>query len=81
VLIAVVTLAQLPVGPGVGAAAAVLILGNDGVAAAAAAGVLMTVTGTVGGLLFAGWAGADRLWSASRRAALRRARARAQRSP
>jgi uncharacterized membrane protein YbhN (UPF0104 family) len=80
VLIAVVTLAQLPVGPGVGAAAAVLILGNDGVAAAAAAGVLMTVTGTVGGLLFAGWAGGDRLWSVSRRAALRRARARAQRS-
>ena len=80
VLIAVVTLAQLPVGPGVGAAAAVLILGSDGVAAAAAAGVLMTVTGTVGGLCFAGWAGADRLWSVSRRAALRRARARAQRS-
>ena len=63
VLIAVVTLAQLPVGPGVGAAAAVLILGSDGVAAAAAAGVLMTVTGTIGGLFFAGWAGADRLWS------------------
>jgi uncharacterized membrane protein YbhN (UPF0104 family) len=80
VLIAVVTLAQLPVGPGVGAAAAVLILGSDGVAAAAAAGVLMTVTGTVGGLCFAGWAGADRLWSVSRRAALRRAHARAQRS-
>ena len=37
VLIAVVTLAQLPVGPSVGAAAAVLILGSDGVAAAAAA--------------------------------------------
>ena len=80
VLIAVVTLFQLPVGPGGGAAAAVLILGSDGVAAAAAAGVLMTVTGTVGGLCFAGWAGADRLWSVSRRAALRRARARAQRS-
>jgi uncharacterized membrane protein YbhN (UPF0104 family) len=80
VLIAVVTLGQLPVGPGVGAAAAVLILGSDGVAAAAAAGVLMTVTGTVGGLCFAGWAGADRLWSVSRRAALRRACARAQRS-
>ena len=45
------TLGQLPVGPSVGAAAAVLILGSDGVAAAAAAGVLMTVTGTVGGLL------------------------------
>jgi hypothetical protein len=70
VLIAVVTLAQLPVGPGGGAAAAVLILGSDGVAAAAAAGVLMTVTGTVGGLCFAGWAGADRLWSVSRRRVL-----------
>jgi uncharacterized membrane protein YbhN (UPF0104 family) len=79
VLIAVVTLAQLPVGPGVGAAAAVLILGSDGVAAAAAAGVLMTVTGTVGGLCFAAWAGADRLWLVSRRAALRRARAQASR--
>ena len=38
VLIAVVALGQLPVGPSVGAAAAVLILGSDGVAAAAAAG-------------------------------------------
>jgi uncharacterized membrane protein YbhN (UPF0104 family) len=80
VLIAVVTLAQLPVGPSVGAAAAVLILGSDGVAAAAAAGVLMTVTGTLGGLCFAAWAGADRLWSLSRRAALRRARRPAPRS-
>jgi uncharacterized membrane protein YbhN (UPF0104 family) len=75
VLIAVVTLGQLPVGPSGGAAAAVLILGRDGVAAAAAAGVLMTVTGTLGGLCFAAWAGADRLWAASRRAALKRARA------
>ena len=66
VLIAVVSLAQLPVGPSVGAAAAVLILGGDGVAAAAAAGALMTATGTVGGLCFAAWAGAD-LWSVSRR--------------
>jgi uncharacterized membrane protein YbhN (UPF0104 family) len=66
VLIAVVTLGQLPVGPSVGAAAAVLILGRDGVAAAAAAGVLMTATGTVGGLCFAGWAGADHLWLRSR---------------
>jgi uncharacterized membrane protein YbhN (UPF0104 family) len=75
VLIAVVTLGQLPVGPSVGAAAAVLILGSNGVAAAAAAGVLMTVTGTVGGLCFAAWAGADHLWSGSRRGQLRRARA------
>ncbi len=74
VLIAVVTLGQLPIGPGVGAAAAVLILGRQGVAAAAAAGVLLTVTGTVGGLCFAAWAGGDHLWSRSRRAGLRRAR-------
>jgi uncharacterized membrane protein YbhN (UPF0104 family) len=62
VLIAVVTLGQLPVGPSLGAAAAVLILGHDGVAAAAAAGLLMTVTGTVGGLCFAAWAGVDQVW-------------------
>jgi uncharacterized membrane protein YbhN (UPF0104 family) len=67
VLIAVVTLGQLPVGPTVGAAAAVLILGSDGVAAAAAAGVLLTVTGTIGGFCFAAWAGADRLWAGRRR--------------
>ena len=67
VLIAVVTLGQLPVGPSVGAAAAVLILGSDGVAAAAAAGVLMTVTGTIGGLFFAAWGGADHLLAAAHR--------------
>jgi uncharacterized membrane protein YbhN (UPF0104 family) len=61
VLIAVVTLGQLPVGPTVGAAAAVLILGSKGVAAAAAAGVLLTVTGTLGGLSFLAWAGVDRM--------------------
>ena len=72
VLIAVVTLGQLPVGPSVGAAAAVLILGSDGVAAAAAAGVLMTVTGTVGGLCFAAWAGGDHLWARIRRGRLAR---------
>jgi hypothetical protein len=55
VLIAVVTLGQLPFGLSVGAAASVLILGPQGVAAAAAAGVLLTATGTVGGLLFAAW--------------------------
>jgi uncharacterized membrane protein YbhN (UPF0104 family) len=71
VLIALATLAQLPLGPSVGAAAAVLILGSDGVALAAAAGVLLTVTGTIGGLLFAGWAGADRVWQGSRAAAAR----------
>jgi hypothetical protein len=67
VLIAVVTLSQLPLGPSVGAGAAVLILGHDGVAAAAAAGVLLTATGTAGGLCFVGWGGADRLWLNRRR--------------
>jgi len=71
VLIAVVTLAQLPAGPAVGAAAAVLILGAHGVAATAAAGVLMTATGTAGALAFATWAGADRLWAHTRAAGLR----------
>lgn len=61
VLIAMSTLSQLPVGPGVGAAAAVLILGREGVAAVAAAGLLSTVTGIVGGLLFFAWAAADGL--------------------
>jgi hypothetical protein len=59
VLIAVVSLGQLPFGLSVGAAASVLILGPEGVAAAAAAGVLLTATGTVGGLAFAAWAAAD----------------------
>jgi uncharacterized membrane protein YbhN (UPF0104 family) len=66
VLIAVVSLGQLPIGPGVGAAAAVLILGSRGVASAAAAGVLMTVTGTIGGLCFAAWSGGDQLWARGR---------------
>jgi lysylphosphatidylglycerol synthase-like protein len=65
-LIAMVALTQLPIGPSTGAAAAVLILGHDGVAAAAAAGVLSTATGIAGGLTFAAWAGADRLWVHSR---------------
>jgi hypothetical protein len=72
VLIAVVTLGQLPVGPTVGAAAAVLILGRDGVAAAAAGGLLLTVTGTIGGLGLVLWAGADHVWLAARKARLRR---------
>ena len=67
VLIAVVTLSQLPTGPTVGAAAAVLILGADGVAATAAAGALLTVTGTLGGFCFLAWAGADRLWAGRRK--------------
>lgn len=66
VLIAMVVLIQLPVGPTSGAAAAVLILGTQGVAAVAAAGVLTTVTGTIGGLAFVAWAGLDRLRHGSR---------------
>jgi uncharacterized membrane protein YbhN (UPF0104 family) len=61
VLIAQVTLAQLPLGPTTGAASTVLILGPHGVAVVAAAGVLLTVTGTVGGGLFALWALFDRV--------------------
>lgn len=60
-LIALFTLGQLPIGPSLGAAAAVLILGSHGVAATAAAGVMLTVTGTVGSLCYAAWAVTDRL--------------------
>jgi uncharacterized membrane protein YbhN (UPF0104 family) len=67
VLIAMVTLSTLPVGPSVGAAAVVLILGVDGAALAAAAGVLLTATGTLGALAYVGWAELDRLWMLRRR--------------
>jgi uncharacterized membrane protein YbhN (UPF0104 family) len=69
-LIGMVALSQLPVGPSVGAAAAVLILGANGVAIAAAAGVLLTATGTAGALGYMSWALADRLWGARRPAQL-----------
>jgi hypothetical protein len=59
VLIAMFTLGQLPIGPSLGAAAAVLILGAHGVATVAAAGVLLTATATVGSLCYAAWALAD----------------------
>jgi hypothetical protein len=71
VLIALIALAQLPLGPTTGAAAAVLILGPHGVAAVAAAGVLLTATGTAGGLAFAGWALLDRIWCGRRVRSLR----------
>jgi uncharacterized membrane protein YbhN (UPF0104 family) len=60
-LIATFTLGQLPIGPSLAAAAAVLILGAHGVATVAAAGVLLTVTAIVGSLCYAAWACADRL--------------------
>ena len=47
-LIAMFTLGQLPIGPSIGPAAAVLILGTHGIAATAAAGVLLAVTGVAG---------------------------------
>jgi hypothetical protein len=62
-LIAMFTLGQLPIGPTLGPAAAVVILGSHGVAAVAAAGVLLTITGTVGSLCYATWALADHFGS------------------
>jgi hypothetical protein len=59
-LIAVAVLGALPVGPGVGAAAAVMILGTEGVVGTSAAGVLLTATGTVGALAYGAWAYLDR---------------------
>jgi hypothetical protein len=69
VLIAMVTLSQLPFGPSVGAAATVLILGTHGTAIVAAAGVLLTATATAGALCFAGWGVGD--WLADGRLAPR----------
>ena len=59
-LIATAAIGLLPVGPTLGAAAAVLILGSNGVAVVAAAGALLTATGAVGALCFAAWAAVDR---------------------
>jgi hypothetical protein len=58
-LIAMFTLGQLPIGPTLGPAAAVLILGSHGVATVAAAGVLLTITATIGSLCYGAWALAD----------------------
>jgi uncharacterized membrane protein YbhN (UPF0104 family) len=60
-LIASAAIGLLPVGPTLGAATAVLILGSNGVAVVAAAGALLTATGAVGSLCFAAWALLDRL--------------------
>lgn len=68
VLIAVAVLGVLPVGPSVGAAAAVLILGAQGVAGVSAAGVMLTATGTAGALAYAAWAYADNRWRRPSRA-------------
>ena len=58
-LIASAAVGLLPVGPTLGAATAVLILGSNGVAVVAAAGALLTATGAAGTLIFAGWALVD----------------------
>jgi uncharacterized membrane protein YbhN (UPF0104 family) len=81
VLIAVAALGVLPVGPGVGAGAMVLILGSTGVAGVSAAGVLLTATGTVGALAYGGWALADRLWTKRKTRLRLRAPATAPRAP
>lgn len=60
-LIAMAVVGLLPLGPGAGAATTVVILGAGGVAATAAAGALLTMTGVVGTLAFAGWALLDRM--------------------
>lgn len=66
VLIISVSLSPLPIGAGVGATATVLILGANGLAATAAGGVLLTVTGTVGALCYAAWACGDHVWAGLR---------------
>jgi hypothetical protein len=76
VLIAMVALSQLPVGPSVGAGSALLILGADGPAATAAAGVLLTATGTAGALAYVAWAAVDRLLDLRRPGARSRRRLR-----
>jgi uncharacterized membrane protein YbhN (UPF0104 family) len=81
VLIAMVVLAQLPIGPSVGAAAVVVILGTGGVALTAAAGVLLTATGTAGALCFAAWAGLDLLARPRREASAERRPTPATRPP
>jgi uncharacterized membrane protein YbhN (UPF0104 family) len=60
-LIAAAAIGLLPVGPTLGAATAVLILGSNGVAVVAAAGALLTATGAAGALCFAAWAMLDRM--------------------
>jgi uncharacterized membrane protein YbhN (UPF0104 family) len=76
-LIAMFTIGQLPIGPSLGAAATVVVLGAHGIAATAAAGVILTATGIVGSLSYAGWAIADRAVAGRQRADLEPAPAQA----
>jgi uncharacterized membrane protein YbhN (UPF0104 family) len=66
VLIVSVSLSPLPIGAGVGATATVLVLGSHGIAATAAAGVLLTVTATTAALCYATWACSDHAFTAMR---------------
>jgi len=59
-LIAAAAIGLLPVGPTLGAATSVLILGANGIAVVAAAGALLTATGAVGAVAFAAGAFAVR---------------------
>jgi hypothetical protein len=61
-LIGLAVVGLLPIGPSLGAATVVLILGTNGVAAEAAAGALLTATAAAGAICFATWAVVDRLW-------------------
>ncbi|MQA73574.1 MAG: hypothetical protein GEU88_04355 [Solirubrobacterales bacterium] len=60
-LIGAAVIGLLPIGPTLGVATAVVILGANGVALTAAAGALLTATGAVGALCFATWALLDRM--------------------
>ncbi|HEY2635930.1 MAG TPA: hypothetical protein VGI54_00965 [Solirubrobacteraceae bacterium] len=59
VLIVLAALGALPVGPSVGAASTLVVLGPHGVATVAAVGVLLTATATAGSLAFALWGAGD----------------------
>ena len=76
-LIATAALGLLPVGPSLGVATTVLILGSKGVAQTAAAGALLTATGAVGAMIFASWALLDR-WRTRSRSGIARLTARAR---
>jgi uncharacterized membrane protein YbhN (UPF0104 family) len=60
-LIGAAVLGMLPVGPTLGVATAVVILGANGIAITAAAGAILTATAAVGALCFAAWALVDRM--------------------
>ena len=66
-LIGAAVVGLLPIGPTLGVATAVLILGSNGVALTAAAGALLTATGAAGALCFAAWALVDRIRPSGRR--------------